>query len=267
MSRDPAKEQTGSLYIVSIVVGLISGLAILVALNAVGLPGMEAGVFAVLSGFTTGAFVYRERSLTRSNDISLLEHRAVVTRLEKHIQFYYEESLACLVYFDAVTLSIERVSPGLLQLLRVPVDIHVRGKSIVDLLRVSPSTIEAIVSDSKQGISREGSRTLQAEDAHGRQLMVEVTTKYYNESHMVEVAFFVAPLDECEEVEEVEIALKDLDRFRRGMYRRETRILELKEEMNQILKDAGKEPRYKFDQKTQDAHFSTDKFTERRERT
>ena len=43
---------------------------------------------------------------------------------------------------------------------------------------------------------------------------------------------------------ELGVAQKDLERFRKGMFRRETRILELKEEVNEICREAGFPTRY-----------------------
>jgi len=231
MSHDPFKEQTGSFL-------------------------------AVSAGFTLGALIYRERSLTHSNDRMRETHRSEIARLEKRIQYYYDHSLVCLAFFDAGSLLIERVSPGFLQLLRIPPELDVRGKSIVELLRISPSKIETIVSEAQRERTSVNAHHLIVEDSLGGQLPVEVTAEYFKASHMAEVAFFALPREGGKDVEEVDIALQDLDRFRRGMYRRETRILELKEEVNEILKAAGREPRYRFDHKTKDTHHPVENLSD-----
>jgi hypothetical protein len=82
---------------------------------------------------------------------------------------------------------------------------------------------------------------------------------------MVEAAFFLNPSPAVQGGEEVDVTSKDLDRFRRGMYRRETRIIELKEEVNEILKEVGKKPRYGFDQKLRDTHFPADRLADKKE--
>lgn len=252
MSRDAAKEQTGSFLFVAIGTGLSAGIALFFTLAILGLPRLEAGVFAVLSGFTLGAFVYRERDLTHVNDRMREAHGSEIARLESRIQYYYEQSLVCLASFDAGTLLVEKVSPGFLQLLRIPPDLKVRGKPIVDLLHVSASRIETIIGETQREAAEAKTFQLLVEDSQSSQLAIEVTLKYFKDTHMVEAALFVSPSAGGDNVEQVDIARGDLDRFRRGMYRRETRILELKEEVNEILKAAGREPRYKFDQKTQD---------------
>ncbi|PXA03951.1 hypothetical protein DDZ13_09950 [Coraliomargarita sinensis] len=262
MSRDVTNEQIGSLWAVTVLSGFFAGIGLFFTLSALGLLQMEAAVFAVLSGFTLGAFVYRERSLTSSNQEIREKHRTEVANLEKRIQYYYDHSLVCLAYFDAGTLLIEKVSPGFLQLLRIPADFSVRGNSIVDLLRISSSKLEKIVSDAKQVGATPHVHLVVAEDAQGSQVTLEVSARYYRDAHMVEMAILVSPSVDREDLEDVDIARKDLDRFRRGMYRRETRILELKEEVNQILKDSGQEPRYRFDQNTEDTHVPMARFTD-----
>jgi len=256
MSRDASKEQTGSFLILAIITGLLAGMALFFTLHTLGLPFLEAKVFAILGGFTLGAFVYRERALTHSNYRMREQHSSEIARLEKRIQHFYDDSLVCLAYFDAGTLLIDKVSPGFLLLLSVPSELNLRGKSIVELLHISQSRMEAILSEAKREDSAANVHQLLAVDSLGSQLPLEVTLKYLSEAHMVEAAFFVSPhnLIERKDVEDVDIAHKDLDRFRRGMYRRETRILELKEEVNEILRATGREPRYRFDQKTQDTH-------------
>ncbi|MGB0743384.1 MAG: hypothetical protein ACPGSB_02555 [Opitutales bacterium] len=216
---------------------------------------MEAAVFSVLSGFTIGAFTWRERALTRANEALHYEHRVQVVGLEEHIQYYYEDALVCLACFDAESALIEKVSPGFLQLLRIPADVQVRGRSIADLLHVASSTIERIVCEARTNQSGSTMNALEPLDAQGKQLKVRITAKCLTGTSLVEFAFFVVPSKGDEEAEEAEIARKDLERFQQGMYRREIRILELKEEVNEALERVGKEPRYKFDLKSQDTVF------------
>lgn len=262
MSRDLSKEQIGSFLTVSVFSGLITGIGLLFTLLALGLPRLEAMVFAALSGFTLGAFIFRERSLTHSNDRMRETHRFEVAQLEQRIHYYYDHSLVCLAFFDVGSLLIDKVSPGFLQLLRIPPELDVRGKSIVELLSISPSRMETIVIEAQRERTSVKAHNLIVEDSLGSQLPVEVTAEYFKMTHMVEAAFFASPREGSNDIEEVDIALKDLDRFRRGMYRRETRILELKEEVNEILKAAGKEARYRFDQKTEDTHIPGGDFSD-----
>jgi hypothetical protein len=252
MSREVPKEQTGSFLMIATIAGLFVGGSLFFTLINLGVPHLETTVFSLLGGFTLGAFVYRERMLTRSDDLIREQHSFDVSRLEKRIEHYYDHSLACLAHFDAGTLLVDKASPGFLQLLSVPPDFTVRGKSIVELLHVSHSQMETIVNESRLEGGVVKGHSIMVEDSRGNRFPLEVTLNYSRETHMVEAAFWVAPVNEKGSAEEGDIAQKDLERFRRGMYRRETRILELKEEVNEILKASGQEPRYRFAQKAQD---------------
>ena len=266
MSHSPSSQNAANLVVISLIAGLFTTLAIIVALSALGLQRMEAAVFAILSGFTLAAFVYRERSLTNTFKDFRRDKNDQLVRYEKQIEYYYSRSLACLVYFDAGSLLVDRTSPGFLQLLRIPPELNVRGKSIVELLRVKASSVEALVSESQHHTYDQKPHHIQVQDAEGNSLSLEVTLDYLKDQHMVEAAFLPSPEATVEDAEDVDITSKDLDRFRRGMYRRETRIIELKEEINDILKEAGKEPRYGFDLKTKGSNFPADKFSEEGER-
>jgi hypothetical protein len=54
----------------------------------------------------------------------------------------------------------------------------------------------------------------------------------------------VSPVNNDDRIADLVAAQKDLDRFRKGMFRRETRILELKKEVNAIRREAGLPVRY-----------------------
>ena len=71
-----------------------------------------------------------------------------------------------------------------------------------------------------------------------------ISGQYFQDDHVVEAAFFVYPINNIERMAELGAAQKDLQRFRKGMSRRETRILELKEEVNEICREAGFPTRY-----------------------
>lgn len=131
-----------------------------------------------------------------------------------------------------------------------------RGKSIAELLKIAPSKMEAIVSQIQRERNPSQQHSLVVEDAVGNQLSVLMTADYHPDVHMVEAAFFISPTQDRKEMERMENARKDLDRFRRGMYRRETRILELKEEVNEVLRENGKPGRYRTDIHTEDTNFS-----------
>ncbi len=255
MSRHTNVPPLGSLLTPGLIAGLIAGAAITLVLTFLQVPGLEAGVFATLSGITIAAFVYRERLLTFGLINEQEERQIETTKNERRIDAIYQESLACMAYLDAGTLALDRVSPGLLQLLRIDPDTDLRGKSLDDLLRVNPSGIEAIITQAQNKNELNKFHSLRVEDRFGNDLNVQVSVNYFNDVHMVEMAFWISPLRDKIELDEMDNARKDLDRFRRGMHRREGRILELKSEVNQLAQELGRSRPYGVDKDNEDSRF------------
>ena len=80
--------------------------------------------------------------------------------------------------------------------------------------------------------------------AEGFSTNAVISGQYFPDDHVIEAAFFVHPINNAERMADLGTAQKDLQRFRKGMFRRETRILELKEEVNEICREAGLPNRY-----------------------
>jgi hypothetical protein len=219
----------------------------LLVLVAVGLGWTASIILAILSGVLSATFVYRERSFAEH-----LNHRGTACQIElkqltERLELLYVDSLACLVYFDAGGLTVDRMSPGLMEGLRIAPDASVRGQSLADILRVSQSQLEAIVNQSKEKGFTNQPFKLTVRDTSGCQIQTMMTVNYLPQVHMVEASIFFVPTSDREEIEEVERAKKDLDRFRKGLYRRESRVLELKEEVNDLLRQSGRPARYQID--------------------
>ncbi len=265
MYQKNSQQQADGCLIPGIATGFFSGVVAFFTLSAVGLPQMETVVIAVLSALTIGAFICRERSL--ANSLKHLSHRYSneIELLENRIRDYYDNSLACLAYFDAGTLWVGKVSPGFLHALRIPADLTVSAKPLPELLRVAPSSIEAVVTKAQRGAHSGFVHCLTVEDWRGFPLEIEMTAVYCQQTHMVEASFIVSQVQAEEEGDNpLAPGAKDLERFRRGMYRRETRILELKEEVNNALKAAGEAPRYQIDQSTKEHESNSKDFLKSR---
>jgi hypothetical protein len=72
--------------------------------------------------------------------------------------------------------------------------------------------------------------------------------------HLVEAAFFRIPR-KTSKLANYERVMDDLERFKKGIVRRENRVLELKGEVNQLLKQARQSQRYQVDSMTDDSRF------------
>jgi len=168
----------------------------------------------------------------------------------------YSRSLACFVRFDAGTLIIDQASPGFIKLLRMPANTALRGQRLEEVLGVNPLKLESLVDSIKKGDSSVKQPRVDIQTADGYTTHALLSGQYYPEEYMIEAAFFVPPLKNAERIADLEAAQKDLDRFRKGMFRRETRILELKEEVNALCKEAHLPPRYQIDRSSDDSKLN-----------
>ena len=233
-----------SAFILALFLGVFSSLAIATGLIVIDAPAWGIYLFAALGGVTTASFVWIERSLVfqiKEKEL-LLGHE--VTRQQEFKDFLYSQSMACLVRFDAGTLIIDRASPGFIKMLRMPMESELRGQSLEVLLGVNSLKLESVVELIKQsGVSVKEPK-LELMSAEGFSTNAVISGQYFPDDHVVEAAFFVHPINNAERMADLGAAQKDLQRFRKGMFRRETRILELKEEVNEICREAGLPTRY-----------------------
>ncbi len=254
----PEETQTinTSALILAFASGVFSGLAIATVLVALGVTLLESLVFAGLSGFTIACFVWIERNLIaqlREKDHQL---SIQIERRLDHQEKIYSSSIACFVLFDAGTLIIDQVSLGFLKMLRLPADKDLQGQQLEEVLQVNPLKLESLVDSLKEGESSLKQPKVEIRTSDGFPAQALISGIYYSEEHMVEAAFLVPPINNAERVSDLENAEKDLDRFRKGMFRRETRILELKEEVNQVCKQVGLPQRYQTDVASDDSEQS-----------
>jgi hypothetical protein len=233
-----------SAFILALFIGLFSSLAIAVVLLVIGASTLGAYVFASLGGVTTACFVWIERSLLfqiKEKELLLgLEH----ARRQKFQDRLYSHSMACLVRFDAGTLIVDQASPGFIKMLRMPMESELRGQRLERLLGVNALKLESVVELIKLGDSSVKEAKLEIMSADGFSTHALISGHTVSKEHIVEAAFFVSPVNNDDRIADLVAAQKDLDRFRKGMFRRETRILELKKEVNAIRREAGLPVRY-----------------------
>ena len=193
----------------------------------------------------TASFVWIERSLVSQIKEKEFMLGIEVTRLQEFQDCLYSHSMACLVRFDAGTLIIDRASPGFIKMLRMPMESELRGQNLEVLLGVNTLMLESVVELIKQGEEALGKEAkLEIMSADGFRTNAVISGQYSPEDHIVEAAFFVDPVNNAERIADLGALQKDLERFRKGMFRRETRILELKEEVNEVRRNAVLPARY-----------------------
>ena len=233
-----------SAFILALFLGVFSSLAIATGLIVIDAPAWGIYLFAALGGVTTASFVWIERSLVFQIKEKELLLGLEVTRQQEFQDCLYSHSMACLVRFDAGTLIIDRASPGFIKMLRMPMESELRGQSLEVLLGVNSLKLESVVELIKQGGASVKEPKLELMSVEGFSTNAVISGQYFQDDHVVEAAFFVHPINNAERMADLGAAQKDLQRFRKGMFRRETRILELKEEVNEICREAGLPTRY-----------------------
>ena len=233
-----------SAFILALFLGVFSSLAIATGLIVIDAPAWGIYLFAALGGITAASFVWIERSLVFQIKEKELLLGLEVTRQQEFQDCLYSHSMACLVRFDAGTLIIDRASPGFIKMLRMPMESELRGQSLDVLLGVNSLKLESVVELIKQGEASVKEPKLELMSAEGFSTNAVISGQYFPDDHVIEAAFFVHPINNAERMADLGTAQKDLQRFRKGMFRRETRILELKEEVNEICREAGLPNRY-----------------------
>ena len=233
-----------SAFILALFLGVFSSLAIATGLIVIDAPAWGIYLFAALGGVTAASFVWIERSLVFQIKEKELLLGLEVTRRQEFQDYLYSHSMACLVRFDAGTLIIDRASPGFIKMLRMPMESELRGQSLDVLLGVNRLKLESVVELIKQGGALVKEPKLELMSAEGFSTNAVISGQYFPDDHVIEAAFFVHPINNAERMADLGTAQKDLQRFRKGMFRRETRILELKEEVNEICREAGLPNRY-----------------------
>ena len=244
MKPSDSQDLPFSAFVLALFLGVFSSLAIATGLIVIDAPAWGIYLFAALGGVTTASFVWIERSLVFQIKEKEFLLGLEVTRRQELQDSLYSHSMACLVRFDAGTLIIDRASPGFIKMLRMPMESELRGQRLEVLLGVNTLKLESVVELIKQGEASVKEPKLELVSIEGFSMNAVISGQYFQDDHVVEAAFFVYPINNIERMAELGAAQKDLQRFRKGMSRRETRILELKEEVNEICREAGLPTRY-----------------------
>jgi len=230
--------------------GVFTFSAVGLVLFRLGLELAPVIAFASLSGLLVSAFFYRERSLVLRFRNSEQAQMDGLSMLHARVENLYVESVACLVEFDPGTLIIERASFGFYDLFGLEPDVILIGTPLEDVLGVDSTHLEVLVERIING-TLDVEEELSSSRPNGDTMKLQTSGIYLKEKRMIELALSHLPADGTMS-RELEQMQGDLERFRQGMLRRESRILELKGEVNNLLTDSGASARYKVDDKTTD---------------
>jgi hypothetical protein len=234
--------------------GVVAFFSISVVVTRMGVDWIQVVVFSVLSGFCLGAFVYRERSLVYRAEQSERRRLAEVGVINARLEFLYMKSVACLVEFDASTRIIDRVSLGLFDLLGYGAEADLKGRFLEDVLNTEVESLQSLVAQIKRGEMGVQQEIL-CKRPSGESVKLFISANYLPEEQKIEAAFCLhKEVWESQGLEQQ--TQSDLERFRKGMVRREERILELKGEVNELLSKVGQSGRYKVDDRSDDTLYA-----------
>lgn len=240
-------------FLVGAVAGVFSFAALSLVFSRIGVEPMETVIFASLSALTVGIFIYRERVLVHELASAERKYVAQLSLEAERIDELYANSVACLVTFDAGTLTIDRVSSGFFDLLGISANQDLSGASLEEVLGVDSTHLASVVYQIKAGtISVREELVCKLSD--GKTVRLLISGRYMPHLHVVEAAFFRLPR-KTTTLADYERVIDDLERFKKGIVRRENRVLELKGEVNQLLQQSRKPDRYQVDSTTDDSRF------------
>ena len=243
--------------LVGLVAGVFSFAALSLVFSRIGVEPVETIIFASLSALTVGLFVCRERALVYERALAEREQVAQFALEADRINELYSNSVACLVTFDAGSLIIDRASSGFFDLLGVSAKKDLSGERLEEVLGVDSTHLASVVYQIKTA-TISVREELVCKHSSGRPVTLLISGRYMSHLHLVEAAFFRIPR-KASKLADYERVMDDLERFKKGIVRRENRVLELKGEVNQLLKQARQPGRYQVDSLTDDSRFVQNK--------
>jgi len=248
-STSETKPSDAQDLIVSSTMGLVVFCSIAFVIYRLGVDVIESILFALISGVAAAAFILRERSLMNRLTAAEKRHMKEVGILSERIERAYGSPSINLVQFNAGSLIVDRASVGFLDLIEAAAERNVRGQRLEELLGVEATALERVIDDIRSGTVA-SAQVLECRPSVGTTFSAKITGHYLEDSHSLEAALqpvIKKPIG----AGEADRAMADLERFRQGMARREYRILELKGEVNDLLKQTGHPPRYRVDHRTE----------------
>lgn len=239
-----AKKNSGNSLnlLISIVAGVFAFATISLVVSRIGMLPTPTLLFAGLSALAIGSFVWRERNLLER--LENAERRSVerITHLESELNYLYESSVISLIEYDAGNLIVGRASSGFYQLMGFEPERELHGKELHSLLGIETIKIERLTERIKRNDLKAGI-TLSCQRVGGDVLELNVSGRFTQDNYMVELCLVCSP-ENFKKYTELQQMMDDLERFRKGMLRRERRIIDLKNEVNGLMAQNDQEPRY-----------------------
>lgn len=216
-----------------------------VVLNRTGVAQLDATFWSFFAAIVSGGAAYRYRFLLFS--LRELECEVESKEMQQAASdvYRFSNSKGSWLRLDPRSLRIRSASPGLSTLLRIETTAEVAGQLVHELVGLDAGPVRAYVDEVLQ-VEYIFDRELSLKDRDGETLDVVACGQVLPESGWIEIAFFATAIDRLR-LAKLEQSIFEIERFQKGIHRREMRILELKGEVNSVLSQFGYAPRYQID--------------------
>lgn len=194
-------------------------------------------------------FMRRKRQLRVAREVALT-HAAEVDEIARRLDYIYAASPVAVLTVEIVDWTVRRASRGFYNLLGMDLETKLVGTRLAALLKVKTAQMDALEAHLGDS-STSKSITLACIDSEGRALNLLVNGWVLEEGSVVELVF-VPDVGEVSSDHEFAERAEEMEVFRKMMMRRESRILELKSEVNQLMIELRRAPTYEIDSATTD---------------
>ena len=220
-------------------------------LSGFNLSNFEDTVLSVFASLVVTLFIIRDRYL--GNQLKSLEGKYlnIISSHKRRIESIYSSHSICCAEIDIITLELLRASPVFYDLCSIEKNSDTKGVNFNSLLKIDSdilnSFFEQLKSESGESVIR-----VNAVGSSDISLRLIISGRILTDGHSVELIIFNSP-SEVVDNDERQLMVAEIDRYSQGVISRETRILALKSEVNDLLVESGQEVRYKVDSKSSDS--------------
>lgn len=230
--------------------GFLAFVLIKLLLIKFSLSSFEANLLAAIGACSMGLFLVRERYLCGELKATKGEYIKQISCLQQRVNAIETSQAICAVTVDMATLQLQRASSAFYDLCEVDAATDLSQLYLDTLLKIDANWLRHFLNGLNENLS-EAEAAVQAVSPNGSALRLRISGRKYVDREGAELVLFNLP-NSAEELSERQEILNELERYSKGMLRRETRILELKTEVNQLLTGAGQAVRYRVDSENQE---------------
>lgn len=232
----------------SILVGVF--LIIKIVLSGFSLSNFEDTILSVFAALGVTLFIIRDRYL--GNQLKLLESKylSIINTHKQRIDSIYSSHSICCAEIDIITLELLRASPVFYDLCSIEKNSDTKGVNFNSLLKIESDALHSFFEQLKNG-SGESVTKVNAVGSSEISLRLIISGRILADGHSVELIIFNSP-SELVDGDERQLMVAEIDRYSQGVISRESRILALKSEVNDLLAESGQVTRYKVDSKSSD---------------